>query len=127
MIDNALKAKEEKAKEIEGMSEDEIRQRDLDIREAEILQRELKAEAIIKLQKQELPTGLAELLTYSDEKACDASIVTVAKVFKAELKKAVAEATKGKEALHKPPLDDEEDSGSGTSFVSIIKENQSKR
>lgn len=57
--------------------EDEITRR-----EAELTRRELKATAMDELAKRKLPSGLLDILNYSDADACNASIATVEKAWR---------------------------------------------
>lgn len=95
-------------------------------READITKRELMAEAKVTLADKGLPAGLAEMLIYTDADSCKASIAALDKAFKAALDKAVEERIKGGKPPKKPG-DNGTEEGSASAFVSIIKENQSKR
>lgn len=98
-------------------------------REAAITKRELMAEAKNTLANKSMPQELAEILTYTDADSCKKSIEALENAFNKAVATAVEEKLKG----GKPPKDaskndDDPDIGIGAGgFVSIIKENQSKR
>ena len=58
------------------------REEEITRREAELTRRELKATAMDELAKRKLPGGLLDILNYSDEDACSASIATVEKAWR---------------------------------------------
>ncbi len=58
-------------------------------REAEITRRELRARAIDTLIEKNLPKDLEKLLDYSSEDACDESLKTVEKVFRASVQEGI--------------------------------------
>lgn len=58
------------------------REDEISRREAELTRRELKATAMDELSKRKLPSGLLEILNYSDADACSASIATVEKAWR---------------------------------------------
>lgn len=63
----------------------------LERREAELRRRELKIDALDILAKKGLPRELGELLDYSGEEACQASIDTMDKVFRAAVQAGIDE------------------------------------
>lgn len=63
---------------------------------AQLLQRDLKDAALKQLEKDGFPTGLAELLTYTDKEAMEKSMAHVQEVFKSCLEAAVRERLRGK-------------------------------
>lgn len=85
------------------------RKKELDDREAEITKRELMATAKNTLTEKKLPIGLAEILTYTDAKACSDSINAVEKVFNAAVEEAVKERLKGGDPMKKAPDGDGKD------------------
>ena len=96
------------AKKLEKMSADEKaeyqrqkRIKELDEREAEITRRELMATAKNTLADKGLPQELASILTYTDAKACSASIEAVEKAFSAAVEAAVKDRVKGGEPIKK--------------------------
>jgi hypothetical protein len=104
----------------------EKKEKELAAREAEMNKKELMAEAKNTLTEKKLPLGLAEVLDYSDADACNKSITAIEKAFQEAVKTAVEERLKGDAPPRKASASD--DAGSDSSgFVSIIKENQSKR
>lgn len=70
------------------------REESLARREAEITRRELKSTAIDTLASKKLPTGLADILNYTDADACNESIDTVEKVFRAAVQQEVNDQLK---------------------------------
>lgn len=86
--------KEEKAEYMRQKQEREL----LD-RESAITRRELMAEAKNTLAEKKLPTGLAEVLNYTDADSCNKSITAVEKAFQEAVQSAVEEKLKG----GKPP------------------------
>jgi hypothetical protein len=64
-------------------------------REAEITRRQLRAQALEILGEKSLPRELAEVLDYSGQEKCSASIGAVEKAFRAAMEKAVNEKLKG--------------------------------
>ncbi len=75
--------------------EQELKEKELANREAEITKRELSAEAKETLISKGLPIQLAEILNYNDAKTCQASIEAVEKSFTEAVQKAVDEKLKG--------------------------------
>lgn len=67
----------------------------LEQREREITTRELKATAYETLAEKGLPKDLAEILNYTDEDQCKASIDAVEKAFKSSVEKTVNEKLRG--------------------------------
>ena len=97
-------------------------------REIEITMRELKAEAKNTLVEKGLPIELAEVLVYTDADASKASIEAVEKAFQTAVQAGIEERIKGGKPQKAAPEDEDEDKGnSASSFVGVIKENQSKR
>lgn len=86
--------KEEKAEYMRQKQE-----RELMDRESAITRRELMAEAKNTLAEKKLPTGLAEVLNYTDADSCNKSIAAVEKAFQEAVQTAVEEKLKG----GKPP------------------------
>lgn len=74
-------------------------EKDLQDRESAITRRELMAEAKNTLAEKKLPTGLAEVLNYTDADSCNKSIAAVEKAFQEAVQSAVEEKLKG----GKPP------------------------
>lgn len=64
--------------------------------EARLLQRDLKDAALAKLEKEGVPVGLADLLTYTDQESMEKSLGRVQEVFKASLEAAVKERLRGR-------------------------------
>lgn len=102
------------------------KEKELDEREKKIAKDELTAEAKNTLAEKKLPLGLAEVLDYTDADACKKSIETVEKAFQEAVKVAVEERLKGDEPPSSASAAGKSDPGA-FDFVSIIKENQSKR
>ena len=102
------------------------KEKELDEREKKIAKDELTAEAKNTLSEKKLPLGLAEVLDYTSADACKKSIEAVEKAFQEAVKAAVEERLKGDEPPASASAASEGDSGA-VDFVSIIKENQSKR
>lgn len=100
-----FKAQQEKAESDFKAREDALKQR-----EAEIMRKELRAQALETLAEKGLPSTLADILTYTDADACNASIATVEKAFrdtvKAEIDKRLAASsvplTRGSSGVEKP-------------------------
>lgn len=84
-----IKAQQEKAESDFKAREDALKQR-----EAELTRKELRAQAVETLTGKGLPASLADILTFTDAEACNASIATVEKAFrdavKAEVDKRLA-------------------------------------
>lgn len=84
-----IKAQQEKAESDFKAREDALKQR-----EAELTRKELRAQAVEALTGKGLPASLADILTFTDAEACNASIATVEKAFrdavKAEVDKRLA-------------------------------------
>lgn len=113
-------------KEERAAYEKQKKEKELNDREEAITKRELMAEAKNTLAEKKLPVSLATILDYKDADACKASINAVEKAFQEAVQSAVEERLKGGKPIKKAP--DADGSGSGaTDFVSVIKENQSKR
>lgn len=74
------------------------RENALSQREAEITRRELRADALDKLAARELPRELADLLNYESADACDESIESVEKVFRAAVQAGIDERIKASAA-----------------------------
>lgn len=113
-------------KEERAAYEKQKKEKELNDREEAITKRELMAEAKNTLAEKKLPVSLATILDYKDADACKASISAVEKAFQEAVQAAVEERLKGGKPIKKAP--ESAGSGSGaTDFVSVIKENQSKR
>lgn len=108
----AAMSAEEREKALREKTESEFKAREdaLKQREAEIMRKELRAQALEALAGKGLPSTLAEILTYSDAEACNASIATVEKAFRDAVKAEVdsrlaassAPLTRGGGAVEKP-------------------------
>lgn len=90
--------KEEKSQYLQQKKEKELSDR-----EANITKRELMAEAKNTLAEKCLPTGLAEVLDYTDADSCSKSIDTVEKAFQKAVEGAVQERLKGDKPQKKAP------------------------
>lgn len=111
----AAMSAEEREKAFKEKTESEFKAREdaLKQREAEIMRKELRAQALETLAEKGLPSQLAEILTYTDADACNASIAAVEKAFrdtvKAEVDKRLAASsaplTRGGSAPEKPESD----------------------
>lgn len=102
------------------------REKELEEREKKVARDELMAEAKNTLSGKNLPLELAEVLDYTDADSCNKSITMVEKAFQKAVETAVEERLKGEAPPRKSSATDK--SGTGAAgFVSIIKENQSKR
>ena len=99
---------------------------DIEQREAAVVRKELKAEAGITLAEKGLPASLLEVLNYTDAETCKASISAVEKAFKDAVQKGVEERLKGGKPPKRAAGEGDEDN-SANAFVSVIKDNQSKR
>lgn len=92
----AAMSAEEREKALMEKTESEFKAREdaLRQREEEITRKELRAQALETLAGKGLPSQLADILTYTDADACNASIASVEKVFrdavKAEVDKRLA-------------------------------------
>lgn len=82
------------------------REKDLEAREREITKKELQATAKNALAEKELPLQLADLLDYTDAKACNASIEALEKAFQSAVADAVNERLKGADVMKKAPKDE---------------------
>lgn len=100
----ARMTKEEKAQYLHQKQEKELA-----AREAGITRRELMAEAKNTLAEKKLPTGLAEVLNYTDADSCSKSIAAVEKAFQEAVQSAVEEKLKGGEPPKKAPSADDKD------------------
>lgn len=92
----AQMTEQQRAEHERQRSEQAAREREESLarREAEITRRELKSTAIDTLASKKLPTGLAEILNYTDADACNESIDTVEKVFRAAVQQEVNDQLK---------------------------------
>lgn len=81
----------------------EQREKELAEREANIIRRELKAEALTQLGEAKLPLKLADVLDYSNAEACSNSLKSVTEAFQEAVAEGIAEATKGGKTLTKAP------------------------
>lgn len=107
--------------------EAEKKAKEIDDREKAVTQRELMAEAKNTLSDKNLPVSLATVLNYSDADKCKESIETVSKAFEEAVQKAVEDRLKGGKPPKKASVNNVDDVAGASDFVSIIKENQSKR
>jgi len=82
---------EERAK-----AEADAQARELESLRAQLTQRDLKDAALKQLEKDGYPTGLADLLNYTDQSAMEKSLGQVQDIFKASLEAAVKERLRGK-------------------------------
>lgn len=129
LLDDKLSEAEKLSKMNEAEKAEYLRQKrekELQVREADITKRELMAEAKNTLAEKNLPAELAGVLVYTDAETCSASLKAVEAAFEKAVQAAVAERLKG----GKPPKKasgGEEEPGSASSFVDVIKQNQSKR
>lgn len=82
------------------------RTKELNDREANITKRELMAEAKNTLAEKKLPTGLAEVLNYTDADSCKKSMEAVEKAFQEAVEAAVEEKLKGGRPPKKAPEGD---------------------
>lgn len=64
-------------------------------READIARRELRATALQTLAEKKLPATLADTLDYTDADKCNASIISMEKVYRASVQQGVEERMKG--------------------------------
>lgn len=83
-------------------------EKELAAREANIIKRELMAEAKVTLADKGIPVELADILDYKDKKSHEASIKKVEAAFQSAVKKAVDEKLKGSEPLKKKGSDKEQ-------------------
>lgn len=79
-----IKAQQEKAESDLKAREDALKQR-----AAEVSRKELRVQAMQTLNEKELPATLADILTYTDAEACNASIAIVEKAFRDAVKAGV--------------------------------------
>lgn len=98
----AKMTKEEKAEYMANKREKELADR-----EVAMTRKELMAEAKNTLAEKKLPVGLAEVLVYTDAEACNKSIATVEKEFRAAVEAAVEDRLKGGKPPKRPPQDDD--------------------
>lgn len=82
---------EERAK-----AEDKAKDEELAKLKSQLLQRDLKDTALSTLEKEGFPTGLADLLDYTDQESMEKSLARVQDVFKASLEAAVKDRLRGK-------------------------------
>lgn len=129
LMDDKLTEAEKMAKmtkEERAAYEKQKKEKELKEREEAITKRELMAEAKNTLAEKKLPVGLAELLNYKDAETCKSSLEIVEKAFQEAVQAAVEERLKGGKPIKKAP--EAAGSGSGAEdFVTVIRENQSKR
>ena len=78
-----------KAEREQAESDLKAREDELKKREAELARKELRAQAVETLNGKGLPASLADILTYTDAEACNASIATVEKAFRKAVEDAV--------------------------------------
>lgn len=78
-----------KAEREQAESALKAREEELKKREAELARKELRAQAVETLNGKGLPASLADILTYTDAEACNASIATVEKAFRKAVEDAV--------------------------------------
>lgn len=84
--------------------EQQKRDEELAKREDEITKRELSAQAKETLADKGLPIQLADILNYSDAKACQASIDAVEKAFQEAVSKGIDEKLRGGDPIKKAPV-----------------------
>ena len=82
---------EERAK-----AEDEAKDKRLSDLEDQLRKRDLKDTALAQLEQEGFPTGLADLLIYTDQESMEKSLASVQGIFKASLETAVKERLRGK-------------------------------
>lgn len=75
--------------------EREQHERELQEREANITRRELRAQALEQLSERGLPSGLADVLNYTDAEQCSASMAAVEASFRAAVQQGVESRLKG--------------------------------
>lgn len=129
LMDDKVTEAEKLAKMNKDEKEAYLRQKkekELAERESAITRKELMAEAKNTLAGKKLPVSLAEVLNYTDADTCSKSIEAVESAFNEALESAVEERLKGGKPPKKAPAKDDGDA-SATTFVNVIKENQSKR
>ena len=82
---------EERARHEQEQAQQEAQRREqqLQQREAEITRRELRAQAIETLMSRDLPRELESMLDYSSADACNASIATIERVYRAAVQQGV--------------------------------------
>lgn len=109
-------------------TDEKTKQLDLETREKNLLEREMRATAVEELTKEQLPTALAECFCYDSEEAYQQSKEKVTKAFQEALNVAVNVRLRGKKI---PGNSGEGVKGDGnakkTSFASIVKEERRKR
>lgn len=106
LMDDKLSEAEKLAKMNKEEKADYMRQKqekELAAREADITKRELMAEAKNTLAERKLPTGLAEILNYTDADTCKTSLEAVDKAFQEAVQAAVDERLKGGTPPKKAP------------------------
>lgn len=82
---------EERAK-----AESDAKDKELAEVKAQLLQRDLKAAAVAKLDKEGLPVELADLLTYTDQASMEKSLERLQSAFRASVTTTVTEKLRGK-------------------------------
>lgn len=82
---------EERAK-----AEQESSQKEIELLKSRLLQRDLKDEAVQKLEQEEMPVGLADLLDYTSKESAEKSMQKVQETFKSCLAAAIKERLRGK-------------------------------
>lgn len=87
----AQMTQEQRAQAEQQRAQQQAQQREQQLaqREAEITRRELRATAIDTLQQRDLPRELESVLDYSSADACNASIDTIERAFRAAVQSAV--------------------------------------
>lgn len=76
--------------------EAETRDKELSGLKAQLLQRDLKAEATTRLAKDGYPVGLADILSYTDKESMEKSLALVTDMFQASIGAALKEKLRGK-------------------------------
>lgn len=93
--------KEEKSQYLQQKKEKELADK-----EAAIMKKELMIEAKSTLASKDIPTELAELLSYTDAESCKKSIDTLEQAFTQSVQKYVEQKYKGGNPLKKAPQED---------------------
>lgn len=83
-------------KRMQKLFEGEQQESELEIRERNILKREMKADAKDKLIEGNYPSGLADILDYTDKEAFEKSYEAVTKIFNESMQQAFKERLRGK-------------------------------
>lgn len=121
-IDEALTEAEKLAKmtkEQKDKYEFDKQKQALDVREAEMNRRELKATGIDKLREDNLPVGLIEVMDLSDAESFNKSYEAVKEIFKTELEAAINEKLRGTNMPNSPAVGAQPATGFGFSFTGV--------